>query len=170
LLIVVDLSDAPLEQMASAIEQLGQMRISLNQNESEEGILSRQRALVAGNKADIPGADVGFESLQADYGAKLPLVSISARDGTGLEEMKRLVFQVLEIIRVYTKTPGQKPDMSDPIILGKGSTLTDAAEAVHKDFKARLKYARLWGSGKHDGIMVKRDHVLQDGDIIELHV
>jgi len=170
LLIVVDLSDAPLEQMASAIEQLGQMRISLNQNESEEGILSRQRVLVAGNKADIPGADFGFKSLQADYGAKLPLVSISARDGTGLEEMKRLVFQVLEIIRVYTKTPGQKPDMSDPIILGKGSTLTDAAEAVHKDFKARLKYARLWGSGKHDGIMVKRDHVLQDGDIIELHV
>ena len=170
LLIVVDLNDAPLEQMASAIEQLGQMRISLNQNESEEGILSRQRALVAGNKADIPGADIGFKSLQADYGAKLPLVSISARDGTGLEEMKRLVFQVLEIIRVYTKTPGQKPDMSDPIILGKGSTLTDAAEAVHKDFKARLKYARLWGSGKHDGIMVKRDHVLQDGDIIELHV
>ena len=170
LLIVVDLNDAPLEQMASAIGQLGQMRISLNQNESEEGILSRQRALVAGNKADIPGADVSFKSLHADYGAKLPLVSISARDGTGLEEMKRLVFQVLEIIRVYTKTPGQKPDMSDPIILGKGSTLTDAAEAVHKDFKARLKYARLWGSGKHDGIMVKRDHVLLDGDIIELHV
>jgi ribosome-interacting GTPase 1 len=170
LLIVVDLNDAPVEQMASTIEQLRQMRISLGQNENEEGILSRQRVLIAGNKADLPGADVGFTSLQAGYGDKLSLVSISARDGTGLEEMKRLVFQLLEIIRVYTKTPGQKPDMNDPIILGKGSTLTDAAEAVHKDFLAKLKYARLWGSGKHDGIMVKRDHVLQDGDIIELHV
>ncbi len=170
LLIVVDLSDAPVAQVVSAIEQLGQMRISLNQDESEEGILSWQRALIAGNKADIPGADVGFKSLQAGYGVKLPLVSVSARDGTGLGELKRQVFQLLEIIRVYTKTPGQKPDMKDPIILGKGSTLTTAAEAVHKDFKARLKYARLWGSGKHDGIMVKRDHVLQDGDIIELHV
>ena len=170
LLMVVDLNDAPGEQMASAIEQLWQMRISLGQNENEEGILSRQRVLVAGNKADIPGTDVGFKSLQTGYGAKLPLISISARDGAGLEEMKRQVFQLLEIIRVYTKTPGQKPDMNDPIILGRGSTLTDAAEAVHKDFRAGLKFARLWGSGKHEGIMVKRDHVLQDGDIIELHV
>jgi ribosome-interacting GTPase 1 len=45
-----------------------------------------------------------------------------------------------------------------------------AAEAVHKDFRAKLKYARLWGSGKHDGLNVKRDHVLQDGDVIELHL
>jgi len=84
--------------------------------------------------------------------------------------MKRKVFQVLGIIRVYTKTPGQKPDMNDPIILLRGSTLADAAEAVHKDFRAKLKFARLWGSGKHDGTMVKRDHILQDGDIIELHM
>jgi len=170
LLMVVDLNDAPGGQVVSAIEQLWQMRISLNRSENEEGILSRQRVLVAGNKADIPGTDVGFKSLQAEYGDKLSLVSISARDGAGLEEMKRQVFRLLEIIRVYTKTPGQKPDMNDPIILGKGSTLADAAEAVHKDFRARLKFARLWGSGKHDGTMVKRDHLLQDGDIIELHM
>ena len=46
----------------------------------------------------------------------------------------------------------------------------DAAAAVHKDFRAKLKYARIWGSGKHDGVMAKRDHILQDGDIIELHM
>jgi ribosome-interacting GTPase 1 len=60
--------------------------------------------------------------------------------------------------------------MTDPIILEKGSTLEAAAAAVHKDFASKLKYARIWGSGKFDGIMVKRDHVLQDGDIIELHL
>jgi len=169
LLIVIDLNDAPLEQMESIDEQLRQMRISLGPDESEE-ILSRQKALIAGNKVDVSGADVGFKDMREMYGDILPLVSISARDGVGLEEMKRKVFQVLGIIRVYTKTPGQKPDMNDPIILLRGSTLADAAEAVHKDFRARLKYARLWGSGKHDGIMVKRDHVLQDGDIIELHM
>jgi len=170
LLIVVDLSDAPIEQMASIIEQLRQMRISLNPDETDEGILRRQKALVVGNKVDIPGADAAFKALQARYGEKLPLVAISARDRIGLEEMKRQVFQMLDIIRVYTKAPGQKPDMSDPIILARGGTLADAAEVVHKDFRARLKFARLWGSGKHDGIMVRRDHVLQDGDIIELHM
>jgi len=170
LLIVVDLNDVPLEQMTSIIEQLREMRISLDPDETDEGILSRQKTLVAGNKADIAGTEAGFNSLQTGYGEKLPVAYISARDGFGLEEMKRKVFQVLGIIRVYTKTPGQKPDMNDPIILPKGSTLADAAEAVHKDFRARLKFARLWGSGKHDGLMVKRDHVLQDGDIIELHM
>jgi len=170
LLIVVDLSEAPLEQMESIIEQLRQMRISVGLGEIEEGILSRQRVMVVGNKADIPGTDAGLAAIETRYGQKLPLAYVSARDGVGLEEMKRKVFQVLGIIRVYTKTPGQKPDMNDPIILPRGSTLADAAEAVHKDFRARLKYARLWGSGKHDGIMVRRDHVLQDGDIIELHM
>jgi ribosome-interacting GTPase 1 len=170
LLIVLDLNDVPLKQMESIAEQLRQMRISIGLGEDDEGILSRQKILVAGNKADIPGAEAGFAAVENTYGGKLTLSYVSARDVVGLEEMKRKVFQVLGIIRVYTKTPGQKPDMSDPIILPKGSTLADAAEAVHKDFRARLKYARLWGSGKHDGIMVKRDHVLQDGDIIELHV
>ena len=49
-------------------------------------------------------------------------------------------------------------------------TLQDAAEDVHKDFAAKLKFARIWGSGKYDGVSVKRNHVLQDGDIIELHM
>jgi ribosome-interacting GTPase 1 len=170
LLIVIDLNNAPLDQMVSVSEQLRQMRISLSPDDTDEDILSRQKVLVAGNKADILGAGAGFAAMETAYGGKLTLSYVSARDGFGLEEMKKKVFQVLGIIRVYTKTPGQKPDMNDPIILPRGSTLADAAEAVHKDFRARLKFARLWGSGKHDGIMVKRDHVLQDGDIIELHM
>ena len=48
--------------------------------------------------------------------------------------------QVLNIIRDDTKTPGEKPDFTEPIILGKGSTLEDAAADVHKDFAAGLKY------------------------------
>jgi hypothetical protein len=54
--------------------------------------------------------------------------------------------------------------------MDRGSTLGGAAASVHKDFAARMKYARIWGSGKHDGIMAKRDHILQDGDVIELHI
>lgn len=97
-------------------------------------------------------------------------MAISAKEGTGLEELKLKIYQTLDIIRVYTRIPGGKPDFNDPIILNRGSALEDAAASVHKDFRAKLKYTRLWGSGKHDGIMVKRDHILQDGDIIELHI
>jgi ribosome-interacting GTPase 1 len=45
----------------------------------------------------------------------------------------------------------------------------DVAEKVHRDFVANLKYARIWGEGKADGIMVPRDFVISEGDILELH-
>ncbi len=98
------------------------------------------------------------------------MVAISAKQGVGLEELKLKIYQMLDIIRVYTKAPGQKPDFTDPIVLDRGSTLEDAAAAVHKDFQTSLKFARIWGSGKHDGVMAKRGHVLQNGDIVELHM
>ena len=171
LLVIVDLSDEPVLQLAEVTDQLLQMKIGIAGVKTEEGvILSRPKALIIGNKLDLAGAGESYAVLKSEYGEQLPVMAISAREGTNLAELRLKVFQVLDIIRVYTKAPGQKPDHGDPIILARGSTLADAAESVHKDFRARLKYARVWGSGKHDGIMVKRDHVLQDGDVIELHM
>jgi small GTP-binding protein len=170
LLIVVDLSEAPLAQMEAVMEQLEKMRIGIGAVRNEEEVLAWKKVLVIGNKLDIEGVRENYDALQHKYGEQLPVLAISAKGKTGLEELKLKVYQILNIIRVYTKVPGQKADFADPIILERGSTLADAAEAVHKDFRAKLKYARVWGSGKHDGIMVKRDHVLQDGDVIELHM
>ena len=171
LLIMVDLSDAPLAQMEAVMAQLEKMRIGIGEGKIEgEAVLSQKKALIIGNKLDLEDARKNYAALQNKYGVQLTVIAISAKEGTGLEELKLKIYQVLDIIRVYTKVPGQKPDFSDPIILERGNTLADAAASVHKDFRARLKYARLWGSGKHDGIMVKKDHVLQDGDVIELHM
>ena len=160
LLVLVDLSDAPLAQMEAIITQLENMRIGLGE----------KKALIVGNKLDLDNTRQNLIALKTEYKERLPVIAISAKEGTGLEELKHEAYQLLDIIRVYTKTPGQKPDFSDPIILSRGSTLEDAAASVHKDFLQRLEYARLWGSGKHDGLMVKRGHILQDGDVIELHV
>lgn len=172
LLIMVDLSQEPLSQMTEIVSQLENMRIGIIgvTRDDAEGILEEKRALVAGNKLDTEGAGKNYDALRRRYGERLTLIAVSALKGSGLEELRRQVYEVLHIIRVYTKAPGQKPDYDEPIILDRGGTMADAAESVHKDFRARLKYARLWGSGKHDGIMVKRDHVLQDGDVSELHM
>ena len=171
LLIVLDLGNNPLVQMDDVVDQLTSMRISIGVKEAEESVfLSKQRTLLVGNKLDMDNARGNLTILQNKYGEQLTVVGISAQTGMGLEELKRQTYILLNIIRVYTKTPGQKPDSDDPIILERGSTVENAAEEVHKDFKARLKYARVWGSGKHDGIRVRREHILQDGDIIELHM
>lgn len=173
LFIVTDLSGDPLEQAADTIDELKKQRIIIGSDdtakEKEYGVYPKPALLVA-NKIDLPGADVALTDLREFYGEMLPVIAISAMHGTGLEDLRNNVFRMLEIIRVYTKTPGQKADMNDPLILPAGSTLEEAAKEVHKDFNAKLKFARIWGSGKHDGVMVKRDHVLRDGDIIELHM
>jgi ribosome-interacting GTPase 1 len=147
------------------------MRVSIVERKTEEDTtLSPKKTLIIGNKIDLNGAGNNYAALQNRYKDRLSTVAISAKEGTGLEELRREIYRVLDIIRVYTKAPGQKPELNDPIILDRGSTLENAAAEVHKDFRAKLKYARIWGSGKHDGIMIKRNHILQDGDIIELHV
>jgi len=161
LLLVVDLSNAPLAQVEAIFTELESRKIEIG---------DKVKALIVGNKLDLLNASENYLTLDNKYQGQLPVIAVSAREGTGLEELKRKIYQLLDIIRVYTKVPGRKPDFTDPIILDRGSTLEDAAASVHKDFAAKLKYARIWGSGKHDGIMAKRDHILHDGDIIELHL
>jgi len=174
LLIMLDLSHDPLEQMEAIITRLKKMRIVLGEGEvveeDPEFTVWRRKALLIGNKLDLDNASRNYQALKAEYEGRFPVISISARQGTGLEELKAKIYEVLDIIRVYTKAPGSKADFNDPIVIARGSTLADAAAEVHKDFAANMKYARIWGSGKHDGVMARRDHVLEDGDIIELHL
>jgi ribosome-interacting GTPase 1 len=80
------------------------------------------------------------------------------------------VFEHLGIMRIYSKAPGKKPDFSAPFVIEKGSTVEEFAGKIHKDFYDNLKAARVWGSAQFDGQMVKRDHVLQDGDVVELRI
>jgi len=99
-----------------------------------------------------------------------PVLTTSAEVGTGLDGLRRAVFDGLRIVRVYTKMPGKKPDMTEPYTLPIGSTVLDAAKAVHREFVDRLKYVRVWGSGRFDGQQVPAEHVLEDGDIVEIHL
>jgi len=157
---VVDLVDDPLSRLEAVLAELGNRKVAV-----EGG-----RVLIVGSKLDLPHAEENYSVLKEEYQGRFPVIAASAAEGMGLEELRRAIYRVLDIIRVYTKAPGQKPELANPIILERGSTLEDAAADVHKDFAAKLRYARIWGSGKHDGIMAKRNHVLQDGDIIELHL
>jgi small GTP-binding protein len=172
LLVVVDLSNDPLSQLEAVISKLQEKKIALWESKStneEESPVTVKKALVVCNKKDLDIGAENFGILRGIYGDHLKLITVSARE-EGLDELRLEIFRRLDIIRVYTKVPGGKPDYEDPIVLGVGSTLEEAAASVHKDFARKMKYARIWGSGKHDGVMAGRDHVLQDGDIIELHV
>jgi ribosome-interacting GTPase 1 len=76
---------------------------------------------------------------------------------------------MLGIVRIYTKVPGHPSTMDRPFTLRRGGTVRDLAQMIHRGRAAELRFARVWGSGKFDGEQVSGDHVVRDGDIIELH-
>ena len=87
-----------------------------------------------------------------------------------MDALPKTLYDFLEVIRAYTRAPGKKDDKPDPFVLDQGSTVLDLARSVHQDFAEKLKFARIWGTDVYDGQSVKRDHVLADGDLVELHV
>ena len=86
-----------------------------------------------------------------------------------IEDISRRVYKFLDLVRVYTKAPGKKAERRDPFVIARGSTILDLAGVVHRELAETLKFARVWGKGKTDGLVVARDFVLDDGDIVELH-
>ena len=72
-------------------------------------------------------------------------------------------------MRVYTKQPGKPADRAAPFTLTQGATVGDLAARVHKDLAASMKHARIWGPSAFDGQVVHADHVLVEGDVVEIH-
>ena len=170
LLIVVDLSEDADIQLELILDQIGRWNIRTEKPREAETRVLVKRALVAANKKDQPGAMENFERLKAAYGSRYPIVAVSCLKKDGLEDLKQEIFRLASIIRVYSKPPGKEPDLSMPYTVPVGSTVMDVAEKVHKDFVTKLKYARVWGSAKFDGMRVERTHVLKDRDIVELNM
>ncbi|HEY7729213.1 MAG TPA: GTPase [Candidatus Eisenbacteria bacterium] len=125
--------------------------------------------VVAGNKGDLDPEGTFAALARESAGSDLPFLPVAADRGAGLEELRKTLYGLLGRIRIYAKEPGKKPDLKRPFVLPRGATVHDLALAVHKEIAERLKYARIWGSGRFDGQQVDRDHILSDRDVVELH-
>ena len=174
LMLVVDLQ-APdvLEQMDMVLGELEKTRIRPgnwpSRKEPDENGYWQKRALLIANKVEGKEALEKFHLLKEYYGEELSPITASSLTGEDLDKIPLKAFQSLEIIRIYTKSPGKEPSLDEPVVLAKGSTVLEVAEAIHKDFRYQLRYARIWSRGKYEGQRVERDYVMQDGDVIELH-
>lgn len=182
ILLIVNLSTNPTDELTLLKEKLEQRMIKLtaeNMLTQEIGYACKKTIIVA-NKLDLNPAEENLKKLLSrrlmslrlknKWGRDILIVPVSAEKGTGLSDLRTSIYNSLDIIRVYTKVPSEEPDLNDPIILRKGSTVIKAARDIHKDFVGNLKYVRLWGSNKFDGQRVERNHVLEDGDVIEFHI
>jgi ribosome-interacting GTPase 1 len=173
LLVVVDLQTDPLGHFEDTLAILREQRIVPRRPRDPQPEVREPTVvptLLVVNKNDNEESDdvleIFLELLDEDW----PMVAVSATTGRNLDSLKRAVFEALRIIRVYSKPPGQKPDLGRPFVLPRGSTVEEVAGRVHKDFLENLKAARVWGSATHDGQMVGRDYLLADGDVVELRI
>jgi hypothetical protein len=122
------------------------------------------KVMIVFSKSDLL-TDERRKTIPKDY------MKISSLKGEGMEEMKRAIWNRLELIRIYLKRIGKPPDMEKPLIMKKGVTVYDAAERIHREFARNLDHARIWGpTARFDGQKVGIKHVLRDGDIVELHM
>ena len=127
-------------------------------------------AIIVANKADVKGAIENYEKLKEAITEDLPIIPVSALENRGLKDICEAIFRKLDLIRVYTKQPNEKPS-STPLALKKGSTVHDVAGQIHRDFIDRFKYAKVWGhSAKYPGMRVGPEHRLEDGDVVEIHL
>ncbi|NML44616.1 TGS domain-containing protein [Ramlibacter sp. G-1-2-2] len=180
-LLVVDLADPScLEQLQSVQAWLAQQRVTLGRQWPGDAALActpdddpfalRLPALLLANKADgNADAQAELQVLRELSGAPWPMLAVSASTGQGLDELGAWIFQHLGIVRVYTKIPGHAADKHRPFTLRHGQTVGDVARQVHGDVARSLRFARVWGHSAFDGQQVGPEHVVDDGDVVELH-
>jgi ribosome-interacting GTPase 1 len=170
-LVVVDASDTELildelDELLGLLEEKHLRLVAEKDPEAEERTVEIPTRIVL-NKVDLVTASAVDAFVTA---APFPVHPVSAATGDRVEKLRKAVFEALHVVRIYTKLPGKKPDMTEPYTLPCGSTALDAVRTVHRDFVERLKYVRIWGSGRFDGQQVPADHLLEDGDVIEIHL
>ena len=124
-------------------------------------------AIICVTKADLVDAET-LDNVMHELNAD---IAISAAQSYNIEVLKETIFQKLDFIRVYLKEPRKEADMKLPLIIMRNSSIQDVCNKLHKDFVAKFKFARVWGkSTKFPGQKLMTNHVLTDGDILEIHL
>ena len=144
--------------------------------DADPGELQAVRAEVARAGIDKPAFLAATRADEADPAAlerlaaafpELPLLAVSVLDERSLEAFREAAWRLTGLIRVRLRTAGATE--VEPIALKPGATVADVADWVHHDLATTLTGARVWGpSARFDGQRVGRDHLVEDGDVVEI--
>jgi len=128
-------------------------------------------AIIIANKADMPNATKKIEQLKHLSGTEMKILPVSCKTKFGLERLGSEIFEMLDIIRVYTKEPNEKNPSKKPFTIRRGSTILDLAKRIHSDFYKQFSYAKVWSKRlRFSPQKVGGTFTLQDGDTVEIHM
>jgi small GTP-binding protein len=123
-----------------------------------------KRGLVAVTKLDEADGSA-VDALTTATG--LRAVGVSVLDDDSLDRLREEIWALTGLIRVFLRAPGAVE--AEAQALDPGATVVDAARTVHHALAESCAGARVSGpSAKFAGQRVGRDHVLLDGDTVEI--
>jgi small GTP-binding protein len=104
-----------------------------------------------------------------EQAAPADTVGVSILDDGSLDELRDRIWELTGLIRVFLRRPGH--DEAEPQPLHPPAMVADVARTIHDEVEAACTGARIWGpSARFDAQRVGRDHVVEDGDTIEVLV
>jgi hypothetical protein len=129
----------------------------------------QKKALIVITGLDRPGVVEAVPVVEELLDRRWTVTAVSAQARIGLDELARRTFQAFDLMRIYTKQPGKPRAATSPFAMPRGATVGDLAERIHKDLVGTMTFARVWGKSAFDGQAVQHDHVLAEGDTVEIH-
>lgn len=75
------------------------------------------------------------------------LVKISAEKNIGIDMLRDVIWEKLNLARVYPRRPDGSVDYEEPIIVNNGSMLSEVAQKIGTEFASDKKEAKIWGPG-----------------------
>jgi len=120
-------------------------------------------ALLAATKTDDAPAD----AIARLGRLGLEVVPISVLDDQSLERFRDAVWRLTGLVRVFSRRHGE--EVSEAVALKPPVTVTAVAHSIHHQLEEACRGAHVWGpSARFEGQRVGRDHVLADGDVVEI--
>lgn len=133
--------------------------------------------VVAGNRRYVPSATVlnKIDLVSPKYVAEAKkrigedLVPISADRNVNLDEVKKVIYDRLKLIKVYLKPRNSSADFEEPLIVTAGSSVSDVCKKINTKFAGEAKYALISGTSvRFSPQRVGMDHIIHDRDIVTI--
>jgi small GTP-binding protein len=117
-------------------------------------------SLLAATKIDEASGDA-VEQLKREFG-ELEIVPVSVLEDSTLDDLREAIWHLTGLVRVFLRE-------GEPVALHPPVSVVDVARTIHHELEEQCRGARVWGpSARFDGQRVGREHVLADGDLVEI--
>lgn len=117
------------------------------------------------NKIDLPHTVEDIEYV-SKFGK---VIKVSASSGTGIEELKEVIYEDLELIRVYLREKSGEIDFERPMVLHKGTIVREVVRKISREMLSSFRYAIISGPArKQSELRVGLNYELFDQDVVTI--